>query len=365
MKRSISGQLETTKATYKHSSSSIAGYVSTLLSYLTQIQQLCIYDSNLESIYSHDRVLLQPQFQALPATGYQPQMLAQPVNTPTWAPQYPMQLQNQMPQQQIEEHLLQQQAQQAQQAQQQQEVQQHLMQGLKQLQIIFSPPHHEPSTSQLKEIGQGPSHFTTESEPPIMLKPPGLPEPQTPGTYHCNASPKPSLIALLIPKDFVLSVISLKSNGKDKQSRQNWHNTINWATMEQQEKWSHRLGSYLLDLISKDIIRPRDFLNILEDLKLEIRALNTVIKSNFKFFFFTNVGGRKDLTPKNVKVRKGNLLYLGHRFSASMHILEAIIKRLKQKRSPPGTIDRKDVLKLKDAIGCLHEFFYFCKPAKC
>ena len=274
-----------------------------------------------------------------------------------------MQLQNQMPRQQIEEHLLQ--AQQAQQAQQQQEVQQHLMQGLKQLQTIFSPPHHEPSTSQLKEIGQGPSHFTTESEPPIMLKPPGLPEPQTPGTYHCNASPKPSLIALLIPKDFVLSVISLKSNGKDKQSRQNWHDIINWATMEQQEKWSHRLGSYLLDLISKDIIRPRDFLNILEDLKLEIRALNTVIKSNFKFFFFTNVGGRKDITPKDVKVRKGKLLYLGHRFSASMHILEAIIKRLKQKRSPPGTIDRKDVLKLKDAIGCLHEFFYFCKPAKC
>ena len=70
---------------------------------------------------------------------------------------------------------------------------------------------------------------------------------------------------------------------------------MDWVTVEQQRRWSYKLGSYLLDLLNRDIA-PGEHLHVLEDLKLEITALDTVIQTSFKNYFRDNVGIRKDLS---------------------------------------------------------------------
>ena len=238
------------------------------------------------------------------------------------------------------------------------------MQGLNELHTILSsnsrntlPPSNTPLVMAIEHISPyhtGPEATLTER--PILLKPPGLPEPSTPGPSGTKATP--SVIEEIIPKDFLWGVISLPSAEKEEP----WHGILDWVTNEQQRKWSHKLGSYLHELIAKNI-SPGDFLYVLEDLKLEIMALDTVIQASFKKYFRENVGNRRNLSDVNHKVRQGNLLYLGHRFKTSYKILDMIIERLKGRSTPPKSINRRDIHELKEAIESLHKFFNFCKPA--
>ena len=193
----------------------------------------------------------------------------------------------------------------------------------------------------------------------MILGPPGLPEPLAPSPSNTNPIPSTSPLATVISRHFILDIISVRSNEKEEP----WHDIMDWVTVEQQRRWSHKLGSYLLDLLNRDIA-PGEHLHVLEDLKLEIKALDTVIQTSFKNYFRDNVGIRKDLSQLNYKARQGNLLYLGHRFKSSLRILEKIIKRLRRRSNPSNSFSNRDLVELKDTIKSLHKFFDFCKMAE-